>query len=267
MKSLGSAALVRVLVKCTAPFLSLSCALAPSPGISATALDPAQTTGQPAPQATAEQPEPARQEGWREGLWATWNSLRGDEYALDAHGRFLEPGERPECDSEELVRHGGQALRYGSAVYVHPAFRERLLRFEQVVTEVAEEVYGRAPTRLRHAGAFSCRSTRKRSTRLSEHALGNAIDVMGFDFGAAPRKSPPLASLPKALRRPFQVRVAKHWHQGSSAEAALHSHFLRMLAARLEDREDVFRVMIGPSQRDHHDHFHFDMSPWRYVRF
>jgi hypothetical protein len=25
--------------------------------------------------------------------------------------------------------------------------------------------------------------------------------------------------------------------------------------------------MIGPSRSDHSDHFHFDMSPWRYVYF
>lgn len=251
-------------MKCSALFISLSCVLSPSAGVSATAFDPALSVGDPAPAAVE---QPVREEGWREGLWATWNSLRGDEYALDSHGRFLEQGERPECRSEDLVRHGGKTLRYGSAVYVHPAFRERLLRFEQVVTDVAEEVYGRAPTRLRHAGAFSCRTSRQRSSRLSEHALGNAIDVMGFDFAAAPSKRPPHASLPKALRRPFQVRVAKHWHQGKGPEAEVHAQFLRTLAARLEERDDVFRVMIGPSQRDHHDHFHFDMSPWRYVRF
>lgn len=253
-------------MKCAAPLLSLSCVLSPSPGVSATALDPGLSAADPAPPAGAVE-QPVRQEGWREGLWATWNSLRGDEYALDSHGRFLDQGERPECRSQDLVRHGGKALRYGSAVRVHPAFRERLLRFEQVVTDVAEEVYGRAPTRLRHAGAFSCRTSRNRSSRLSEHALGNAIDVMGFDFAAAPSKHPQQANLPKALRRPFQVRVAKHWHQGKGPEAEVHAQFLHTLAARLEDRDDVFRVMIGPSQRDHHDHFHFDMSPWRYVRF
>ena len=254
-------------MKCAAVLLSFSCVLSPSPGVSATAIGPAASSADPAAPAAGVEQRPVRQESWREGLWATWNSLRGDEYALDSHGRFLDEGERPECHSQELVRHGGQSLRYGSAVYVHPAFRERLLRFEQVVSEVALEVYGRAPTRLRHAGAFSCRTSRNRRSRLSEHALGNAIDVMGFDFAAATAKGPLRASLPKALRRPFQVRVAKHWHQGKGAEAEVHSQFLRTLASRLEDRDDVFRVMIGPSQRNHHDHFHFDMSPWRYVRF
>jgi Extensin-like protein C-terminus len=201
-------------------------------------------------------------------LWSAWNSLRGDAYALDGVERFLEDGERPVCAPQSMVRHAGTHLRYQSSVQINPAFRERLERFERVVSEVAVEIYGRAPSRLQHFGAYSCRSSRRRSYRLSEHALGNAIDVTGFDFPRAPRGEALPPGLPAGLRRGFQVRVARHWlGDPDDPTAAAHARFLRELSARLTERHDVFRVMIGPSRRDHADHFHFDMSPWRYVSF
>jgi hypothetical protein len=205
----------------------------------------------------------------RSELWAAWNSMRGDAYELDSVERFLEEGSRPACKPESLVRHSGNHLRYRGAVRIDPAFRDRLVRFEQVVVEVAEEMYGRAPTRVLHFGAFSCRSSRNRSHRLSEHALGNAIDVSGFEFGRASAKQPLPVDAPSQLRRPFEVRVARHWKAGANENpvSAAHARFLHELATRLSERSDVFRGMIGPSRRDHADHFHFDMSPWRYVYF
>jgi extensin-like protein len=204
----------------------------------------------------------------RAELWAAWNSLRGDGYALDEVDRVIRSGEPIACHPRGLVQHRGQVLPYQGAVVVDPAFRERLVRFEQLVVDVATEVYGRAPARLRHFGAYSCRSTRNRTQRLSEHALGNAIDVSGFDFARA-RKNQPLASgLPAQLARPFQVRVARHWTpDDEQPAAAIHARFLHELAQRLSDRSDVFRGMIGPSRSDHTDHLHLDMSPWHYVYF
>jgi hypothetical protein len=204
----------------------------------------------------------------RTQLWAAWNSLRGDAYRLDEVERVIARGTPLGCNPEALVVHRGKLLPYRGSVQVDPAFAERLVRFEQLVIDVAREVYGRAPERLRHVGAYSCRPTRNRSARMSEHALGNAIDVVGFDFGRVRRGEPLPEGLPKALSGPFQVRVERHWSAANaSPAAAAHERFLRELAARLSDRADVFRGMIGPSRSDHADHFHFDMSPWRYVYF
>ena len=201
----------------------------------------------------------------RGALWATWNRLRGDEYPLDALDRSLEVGEKIVCDARPLVAYRGERLRYRGTVWINPAFRTRLERFEDLVREVALEIYGRAPQRLDHLGAYNCRSTRNHSGRLSEHALGNALDVAGFEFGPAPKRGA-AAPLPKALRSAFRVRVSEHWSpRGDNPVAALHARFLHELTARCEERSDLFRVLIGPSQRDHADHFHFDMSPWHYV--
>jgi hypothetical protein len=198
-------------------------------------------------------------------VWAAWNQLRGDAYPLDTLDRSLDVGEKIVCDARPLIAYKGSSLRYRGTVWINPAFRERLERFEDLVREVALEIYGRVPQRLDHLGAYNCRATRHHVGRLSEHALGNALDVAGFEFEPAPKQGA-ASPLPKALRGAFRVRVSEHWRpQGASPVSALHARFLHELTARCEEHADVFRVLIGPNQRDHADHFHFDMSPWHYV--
>lgn len=165
---------------------------------------------------------------------------------------------------EELVSYRGEVIRYSGSVLVNPAFRERLRRFEQVAAAVAVEVYGREPARIRHYGAFSCRSTRNRSRLTSEHALGNALDLVGFDFGPATKVKPLTPGLARELRNPFQVRVGKHW-AATKGTGAVHARFLAALTERLRERGDVFRSMFGPGHGGHDDHLHLDVSPWRYV--
>jgi hypothetical protein len=232
--------------------------------------DARQDTGASLPDTPGHEGEPgaARLPLSRWELWAAWNALKGDAYELDHVDRFLEEGRSLACEPSTLVRYSGTRLKYQSALQVNPAFRERLSRFEEVVAEVAKEVYGRPPRRVLHLGTYSCRSTRKRAHRVSEHALGNAIDVAGFDFGPASKKEPLVTGLPRALGGAFQVKVKTHWSdKRGTAASATHARFLSELASRLSDRDDVFRGMIGPSRPDHSDHFHFDMSPWRYVWF
>jgi hypothetical protein len=143
----------------------------------------------------------------------------------------------------------------------------RLGRFEEVVREVALDVYGRAPQAIRHHGAYSCRPSSTPAGRVSEHSLGNAIDVAGFEFGPAAAGAN-LSGLPDDLLSAFEVSVEDHWDASRWLPVrSTHRRFLRQLARRLEERRDVFRSMIGPSQADHENHFHFGMPPWRYVRF
>jgi hypothetical protein len=200
-------------------------------------------------------------------LLASWNQLRGDAYALDHVERWLEPGERVVCDQKGMVRYSGTSLRYAGAVVVDPAFEQRLQRFEAVAAEVAREVYGREPRLVRHYGAFSCRATRNRKHVVSEHALGNALDLVGFDFGPASKAQPLAEGLPKQLRSSFQVRVARHSRPApaSGAAGAVHARFLATLTERLRQRDDIFRSMFGPGHGGHDDHLHLDAAPWRYV--
>ncbi len=197
-------------------------------------------------------------------LWARWNALRGDPYELDGVERRLEDGERATCDPKSMVSYRGSRLRYSGALTISEPFRERLERFEHVVAEVSLEVYGREPSRIRHYGAYSCRSTRNRSWIVSEHALGNALDVVGFDFGSAGKQQPLADGLPSTLKHPFQVRVARHWGK-TEGNSAIHARFLTLLTERLEARDDIFRCMFGPGHGGHDDHLHLDVAPYRYV--
>jgi hypothetical protein len=197
-------------------------------------------------------------------LWARWNALRGDAYDLDAVERRLGEGERATCDPKSMVVYRGSRLRYAGALTVSEPFKARLERFETIAADVAREVYGREPSRVRHYGAYSCRSTRNRSWVVSEHALGNALDLVGFDFGPAKEHQPLREGLPTALKRPFQVRVGKHWAK-TEGVAAVHARFLKLLTDRLRERGDVFRCMFGPGHGGHDDHLHLDVAPYRYV--
>lgn len=231
-----------------------------------TGTGPWRTAPAVAAEAGAIEPRPER-ESSREQLLAARNTLRGDPYALDGVARWLEPGERLKCDQKSLVQYRGTTLRYAGAVLVDPAFAQRLERFERVAADAAREVYGRAPRLVVHYGAFNCRATRNRKQRVSEHALGNALDLVGFDFGPATKAEPLATGAPKPLRWSFQVRVARHWHPSpaSGAAGALHARFLATLTARLRERSDIFRSMFGPGHGGHDDHLHLDAAPWRYV--
>jgi hypothetical protein len=200
----------------------------------------------------------------RAEAWARWNAEHDDAYPLDGVVRWLSDGERPACARSAIVPYRGSSLRYAGAVFVDPAFAERLARFETVVAEVARAAYGRAPLRIRHYGAYNCRPVRTIHRLLSEHALGNAIDVLGFDFGPAGKTAPLPPELPKALKYPFEVRVRRHWGK-TEGLALLHARFLARLTARLSERPDIFRSMFGPGHGGHDDHLHLDVSPWRWV--
>jgi hypothetical protein len=117
-----------------------------------------------------------------------------------------------------------------------------------------------------NAGGYYCREVRHRADRLSEHALGNAIDIVGFDFGPmlAEAGENPARELPESLKAGFSVRIERHW-QATAGVAARHAAFLDALASALDER-DVFRTLLGPGHATHGTHFHFDMAPYAYTR-
>lgn len=186
-------------------------------------------------------------------------------YELDGLPRTLDVGEQLPCERSALplVTYKGELLKYHKPVRVHPAFLPQLRAFEQIVQEVALRHYGRAPRRIVHLGAYACRRMRRYPTWVSEHAIGNAIDVAGFDFAPLPARDPAPTGLPKKLRGAFEVRLEKHWT--AEGPNAAHAGFLRALAQAVIDRPDVFHVILGPAWPGHHNHFHLDHAPYRVV--
>lgn len=188
-----------------------------------------------------------------------WFAPSGPPYALDGVSR--QSGAR--CAPEEMVRYRSTSLRTSSGVRVHPAFAARLPELERVVREVTTEHYGRPPRRMLTVGTYVCRNVRGRRDRVSEHALGNAIDVQGFEVPGLRRGQRPPDAMPRRLRRGFSVTLSNHWEARDDV-GRYHGAFLRALVERLV-REDVFRVIYGPAHPGHTGHFHFDMSPFRWI--
>ncbi len=216
------------------------------------------------PQPIASPPPPADPPRW------TWpfgdpNTPKAPEYELDPRDRSppaRDPKKPPACDTSDLVEYRGLVLRYDAPVRVHPAFVERLIRFERVVREVALEVYGRAPRLLHHGGAFSCRTTAT-GRRWSEHAFGNALDVEGFSFEPLGRAASSRSDIEPARRPAFRVRVGPAW---ASEGRSIDKRFFSTLIERLRARRDVFRGIIGPPDPAHTTHLHLDVGPWSYAR-
>lgn len=116
---------------------------------------------------------------------------------LDSLERTVDPAGKIQCPKVELVHYPGDVVHYASPLRVNPDFRARLRLFEQVVRETATEIYGRPPRQITHLGSFNCRRIRKWPEYLSEHGLGNAIDISGFDFPPLPRKAKIPPDLPR----------------------------------------------------------------------
>lgn len=185
-------------------------------------------------------------------------------YGLDTLPRVVAPHGPIRCPRVELVDYRGEVIRYSAPARVFPGFRDRLVKFEQVARDVAVEVYGRPPSRVVQLGTYSCRRIAAYPDWLSEHGLGNAIDIEGFNFGPLPKGERLPEGVPAALKGPFEVRVLSHW-KPRLGHAPIHARFLKLLARRLVARSDVFRVLLGPGYAGHDNHFHFDMAPFRMV--
>lgn len=173
-------------------------------------------------------------------------------YAFDGLPRELD-GELA-CPDVALIDYPGTSVRLEPAARVAAPFREHLIALEQVARETALHIYGRAPGALLLAASYDCRPVTGNRERLSEHALGNAIDITAIRFDPDPARGKP----------GFEVRVDRHWDASGDALAEQHARFLRALTQELL-RRNVFRTLLGPAHANHQDHFHFDMAPHQYV--
>lgn len=188
-------------------------------------------------------------------------------YPLDALSRLLPEGQRnPRCPTEDMVTYRGSTIRFWLPAAMHRAFVPYVQRLEEIARDVAIKTYGRAPYRLSHMGAFVCRRIRRSSETMSEHALGNAIDLRGFDFLPARADQPLPVGTPPSLSRYFRTTVEEHWDAEEGA-GAHHALFFSRLRERLEAEPELFGVMLGPSYPAHENHLHLDRAPIRFVRF
>ena len=158
-------------------------------------------------------------------------------YPLDDISRETPAKGKVICPKLKLNTYTGKHLKYHQRLLIHPAFQASLEPFERLVNEVAVEVYGRAPKQVFHLGTFNCRRIGGYPNLISEHGLGNALDVAGFDFAPLKRDAEAPNKLPRAFKRGFKVRMLEHWTPKNKSEVAkLHSRFFQTLAKRMIDQ-------------------------------
>ena len=121
------------------------------------------------------------------------------------------------------------------------AMASRLDEFErEAVQPLARSELDRRVVRIDHLGSFACRANTSRPSRLSQHALGQAIDIAGFRLADGSR-----------------VSVEHDWSDTSGKGVFLHR--LAAKACR------YFSVVLTPdSNADHYNHLHFDIGPDRF---
>lgn len=256
---------------------------APQPAASATvAVDPPGLIETLWGVRTGRVPEPADADGGRDADAGTdaadvsdvdWETLEVSEIERRARERELSDRDYPwhdqprrvdgdvECPDVETVEYEGRVVPYNRPVEVRPQFRERLARFEEIVREVAVEVYGRPPDRIVQHQGYDCKTIREEGEELSEHAFGHAIDVGAFEFDALPGER--RDELGRAGRA-FTVEVADHWG-AEDGFAARHGEFLRRLVRQLQ-RRGPFSTILGPGYPNHDQYFHFDFGPEFFFR-
>lgn len=110
---------------------------------------------------------------------------------------------------------------------------------EADIDRAARRFLGSPVAGVRHYGSYACRRMTGNAGRLSLHARARAIDVSGFELADG-----------------RIVSVREGW-RGTRAE----QRFLRAVAGAACRR---FSVVLTPaSDRQHHDHLHLDIGPWR----
>lgn len=183
--------------------------------------------------------------------WATQGKVNalGDDFAAckailrDAGVQFetLPPRGQDSCLADQLTRIPRQsrfpvAFMPTNAAPSCPVSTALILWQREVVAPAAEAHFGRKVTSLRHLGSYNCRNV-ARSNYRSEHATGNAIDIAGF-----------------TLAGDKTISILKDWNSNDPATRA----FLRQVR---DGGCEIFSTTLSPDyNRDHADHFHFDMA-------
>lgn len=108
-----------------------------------------------------------------------------------------------------------------------------------VIQPLALRYFGQPVVRLHHYGGYVCRGRSGNPMRISEHALGRAIDIGGFELADG-----------------TMINVERHWRNAGNM-----SRFLQEAARHGCNH---FSVVLGPNHdRAHADHLHFDIGRWR----
>lgn len=148
-------------------------------------------------------------------------------------GHVSGPGQCGVDNAVEITAVGGIALSTGVTVDCDTA--SALAKWVQDVANPTIGNAGGGLARLEVGGGYACRGRNNvPGARLSEHAFGHAIDIMGFRLADGTR-----------------LMVVSDWGN-------------RMLRAMHRGACGIFGTVLGPDANAYHrDHFHFDTARYR----
>jgi hypothetical protein len=111
---------------------------------------------------------------------------------------------------------------------------------ESTVQPAAEDAFGERVVKIKVPSSFACRPrNNQRGAKLSEHGMGNAIDVSHFILASG-----------------REVSVLNDWGGDSDARG-----FLRRVRS---EACGPFKTVLGPGSDVHHkDHLHMDLQQHR----
>lgn len=147
------------------------------------------------------------------------------------------------CPLENVVRIDdlGPVHLSGSFLSTCPLAAALALFTRHTLEPEARAHFGQEVVELDHLGSYACRNVYNRPQgRLSQHAGANALDVSGFRLGNGTR-----------------IVISRDWEVDDERSKFLHD------VAKGACRS--FSVVLTPDYNAaHHNHFHFDMSPFWY---
>ncbi len=110
------------------------------------------------------------------------------------------------------------------------------------IADTANDLYPYGVVELVHVGTYGCR-TISGSSSLSQHGLGNALDINGFIFDDG-----------------TYIQVYYHWEDGDSSPESWEGQFLYDAVHRWYDGW-YWNIILTPEYNsDHDNHFHVDMT-------
>lgn len=179
---------------------------------------------------------------------------RADLTALHAGFTPLASFGEGRCAIENPVRLSSGPVALSRPGIVSCDMARTFVRFEEdVLIPLARKYFGQTIKRIDHYGTYDCRARRTESAhnskqgqdlgtsrggKLSEHAMGRAIDFAGVELADG------------------RVISVKHNWRNSGAESAFLHEVARQSCS-------VFNVVLTPNHdRLHQDHIHLDIGPY-----
>lgn len=140
-----------------------------------------------------------------------------------------------------MLTRGPTGITYAPPLVVDCSLAQALPGIERIVQEEAQRWLGAPIQKISTLGSYSCRSVRGWKERLSQHALGNAMDLAGFQ-----------------PERGRAAVVARHYARGGAEATTPEGRFLAAVSGRLWSEVDITRVLGPDWDASHRDHFHLD---------